>query len=289
MWECPNLFPTDINGHPSDQEWVLIISTNRVPEHDSAAFYLTGTFDGHAFAADDPERWHPLDHGRDFYAAVSFANTTREERIILGWANNWQYADDAPTRPWRGAMSLPRQLKVTEAGLRQCLPAAAESTLPSRPDWTYRTESFEAPVTFDAGGHYRLRLTWTLGDASAISIGLLTASGSPPVALRYDSDAKQLTFDRTRSGRNDFHPQFPRISSVQLHPSDNLLELDIFVDGCIIEVFANRGDATMTMQAFPDHGARGVVLSASSKARVGVVAELYDLARLHSGHDGVAE
>lgn len=280
VWECPDLFPMNTTGNPSNQEWVLIISTNKVPEHDSAAFYLTGTFDGHAFAADDPEVWHPLDYGRDFYAAVSFANTPGEERIILGWANNWQYAADTPTRAWRGVMTLPRQLKFTKAGLTQFLPAVAESTLPSEPDQTYQTDHFEAPVTFDAGRHYRLHLTWTLEETSKVSVGLLTASGTPSVVLRYDVHAEELTFDRTRSNYNNFHPQFPEITSVKLRPSDNLLELDIFVDGCLIEVFANHGAATMTMQAFPDPDAGEVVLSTNG-GRAGVTAELYGLTQRH--------
>ena len=224
VWECPDLFPTNTNEDPSEQKWVLIISTNKVPDPDSAAFYFTGTFDGHAFVADDPEVWRPLDYGRDFYAAVSFANTPGEERIILGWANNWQYAADTPTHPWRGAMTLPRHLKFTTAGPTQRLPAVAESILLSEPDQSFRTDHLEASHTFDAGTHYRLRLTLTLGDVSEISIGLLSALGTPSVVIRYDAFARVLTFDRTRFSHNGFHPQFPQISSVQVHPSDNMLE-----------------------------------------------------------------
>ena len=54
-----------------------------------------------------------LDYGRDYYAAVSFANMPEGKRVMLGWMNNWDYANDIPTNPWRSAMSLPREVKLT--------------------------------------------------------------------------------------------------------------------------------------------------------------------------------
>ena len=71
---------------------------------------VIGDFDGHRFTPDDGDRWDRLDHGRDFYAGVTFDNVPDGRRIMLGWMGNWRYQAAIPTQPWRGAMSLPREL-----------------------------------------------------------------------------------------------------------------------------------------------------------------------------------
>ena len=60
------------------------------------------------------ESYDWLDYGRDYYAAVSFANMPEDKRVMLGWMNNWDYANNIPTNPWRSAMALPREVKLTQ-------------------------------------------------------------------------------------------------------------------------------------------------------------------------------
>ena len=58
------------------------------------------------------QRAHWLDYGRDFYAGVTFNDVPKGKRIMVAWMNNWQYAQDIPTDPWRSAMSVPRELTL---------------------------------------------------------------------------------------------------------------------------------------------------------------------------------
>ena len=62
------------------------------------------------------------DYGKDFYATISFSDIppTDGRRIWMAWMSNWLYANEEPTSPWRGALSLPRELSLrrTPAGLR---------------------------------------------------------------------------------------------------------------------------------------------------------------------------
>ena len=58
------------------------------------------------------ERSDWLDYGKDYYAAVSYNNLPPSRRIMIGWMNNWQYAQSIPTAPWRSAMSVPREITL---------------------------------------------------------------------------------------------------------------------------------------------------------------------------------
>ena len=98
IWECPDLFALG-------ERWVLIVSI------DPGAWYFVGDFDGETFTAERAER---VDHGPDFYAPVTFNNTSR--RLLMGWMNSPAYAHG---RPWRSALSVVRELALVDGRVVQ--------------------------------------------------------------------------------------------------------------------------------------------------------------------------
>src|SRR5690606_24328848 len=112
IWECPDLLrvPSPDGGGDS---WVLVLSTNPGgPAGGSGTYSLIGRFDGRRFTAEAPPQ--PLDLGPDCYAAVSFSGV-QGDPVLLGWMNNWAYAEQTPTAPWRSSMTLPRTLHLEQA------------------------------------------------------------------------------------------------------------------------------------------------------------------------------
>lgn len=87
----------------------------------TSTWYLVGDFDGRRFRPTQAKRL--MDDGPDFYASQSWSNVpseskpsrwqlpaTRSRSIVIAWMNNWNYAQTVPTRPWRGHMTVPREL-----------------------------------------------------------------------------------------------------------------------------------------------------------------------------------
>ena len=97
VWECPDLFPLG-------DRWVLLVS--REPE----TLYLLGDLVGRTFVAEGDLR--PLDHGPDLYAGVTFTDPPDGRRVLVGWLDNWTYAQVMPTEPWRGQLSVGRELSL---------------------------------------------------------------------------------------------------------------------------------------------------------------------------------
>src|SRR5207247_1859911 len=128
IWECPDLFEQIVakaDGTDSGRKrWVLVVNINGgTPAGGSGCQYFIGEFDGTTFRNDNPKDvklW--ADYGPDFYAAQSLADLPAEpaRRVWIGWMSNWRYANREPTRPWRTAQSLPRELMLVEtpAGIR---------------------------------------------------------------------------------------------------------------------------------------------------------------------------
>ena len=104
-WECPDLFQLG-------EKWILIVSLNPGGyQVGSGTQYFIGQWNGKEFIADDSKtRW--LDYGRDNYAGVTFENAPDNRKVFIGWMSNWEYAHTFPTQPWRGAMTLPRELTL---------------------------------------------------------------------------------------------------------------------------------------------------------------------------------
>ena len=112
QWECPDLIKVPYNG---GEKWVLIVSLNPGgPASGSGTSYFVGDFDGTNFVADDLDYPLWLDAGSDNYAGVTWSNTPDGRSIYIGWMNNWNYAGAVPCSPWRSAMTLPRELTLTE-------------------------------------------------------------------------------------------------------------------------------------------------------------------------------
>jgi levanase/fructan beta-fructosidase len=108
-WECPDMFPLSVEDKI---KWVLLVSINPGGlTGGSGTQYFIGDWNGKVFTADDHKtRW--IDHGRDNYAGVTFNDAPNNRRIFIGWMNNWDYAKDFPTEPWRGSMTLARELSL---------------------------------------------------------------------------------------------------------------------------------------------------------------------------------
>lgn len=283
VWECPDLFPLDVDGDPTRRRWVLLLSINPVGEDadpdGSSMAYLVGAFDGHRFTPDDPEGpggaqgWERLDHGRDFYAGVTFDNAPDGRRIMLGWMSNWRYAADIPTAPWRGAMSLPRELALRsvdgQVRLVQSLPRELSALDATGGETLLDGAPLDGRRPLRFGRHVMLDLEWEPRGAARIGVDLLVGDGTA-TRLSYDLASGQLSLDRSNSGHIDVAPDFPSSSRAQVPMRDGRLRLRVVVDGCLVEVFADDGVVTVSDQVFADPDAVDGAVFADGPATVWV-------------------
>ncbi|WP_104139756.1 GH32 C-terminal domain-containing protein [Arthrobacter sp. ZGTC131] len=211
-----------------------------------------------------------LDYGRDYYASVSFGNMPQDKRIMLGWMNNWDYANSIPTTPWRSAMSLPRQVALTQtaSGPRLTQKAVQQADgLGTGVSYAEKRTRNIAPGTHALptaafGQVQRIDVTLAPGTASKAGITVL-GNGSTSTVIGYDKAAGELYVDRSNSGDTGFHPLFASVDSAPVTVDANgNVTLRIYVDRSSVEVFAQNGLRTITDQVFPAQGANQVALFA---------------------------
>ena len=115
VWECPDLMKMNVKGTNKDK-WMLICNINPGgPFGGSATQYFIGQFDGHKFICEDePSETKWMDYGKDHYATVTFDNAPDGRRCAIAWMSNWQYANQVPTKQFRSANSIVRDLGLFE-------------------------------------------------------------------------------------------------------------------------------------------------------------------------------
>lgn len=254
IWECPDLFELPVPGS-DENKWVLLASVGKTMQ------YFIGSFDGKTFTNDNkPDVVLRPDYGPDFFAAITYNNAPADAgRICIGWMSNHFYAGQLPTKPWRGAMAVPRVLTLenTKNGLRLAhAPVSALKKLrANHQQIADEIVTSSTKVATDSQTH-ELRLTIDPGDATRFGIRL-AKGGDQETVLTYDRTSETLTLDRTRSGLTDFSDKFSGKYSAPCTLKDGKIELTILVDTSSVEVFANDNTA-MTALIFPEPTSTGV-------------------------------
>jgi fructan beta-fructosidase len=268
IWECPDMFPLAIEGELGKEAWVLVVNLNPGgPAGGSGSQYFVGSFDGVKFVnANPPETKLWIDHGKDFYAGVTFSDIpiTDGRRVIIGWMSNWQYAGKEPTTPWRTAQTLPRSLGLrrTAGGLRLTQTPVAE--LESLREEVLSLENVSVAelnreIKARHAGGQSLEIELMLDMDSASEAGLEVLASEPErTVVAVDRVRGELFIDRTKSGDTTFAKPFAGRHAAPLRIADGLVSMRVFVDWSSVEAFAGGGEAAMTERVFPSRTNTGI-------------------------------
>ena len=237
VWECPDLFKMEeLKNGKVEEKWVLICNINPGgPFGGSATQYFVGQFDGHKFTCESmPKVTKWLDYGKDHYATVSFYNAPDNRRTVLAWMSNWQYANQVPTKQFRSANSIPRDLGLFRHGEETYV-----SVIPSKEMLALRGAKVKNPteaceMIIDTKNQTEIVLSNTKGEQ---------------VTMKYDGQQQTFKMERVKSGDVSFSEAFPAVTVAPTFGS--VKQLRIFIDRCSIEVFDAEGKMAMTNLVFP--------------------------------------
>lgn len=283
QFECPDFIQLPVDGDKNHMKWVMIVNINPgCPFGGSATEYFVGEFDGKEFKCDNDKsvtKW--LDFGKDHYATVCFSNTG-DRTIAVPWMSNWQYANATPTRQFRSANALPRELSLyTKDGEIYMAANAVKETQGLRKGTTtiaaidLKDEYTVNPMKTGPEGACELEMDITPNNADTVGFALLNDKGEK-VDIYLDLKGGRIVMDRTQSGITDLS----RYGEVTVHAKETddhrkklsvnyvndfalgtwaplslcngkTYHLDVFVDKCSIEIFVDGGRIAMTNLVFP--------------------------------------
>lgn len=219
--ECPNFFQLG-------KQWVLFLSPyGRVQ-------YFIGDFDAQTC------RFHPrtqgvLDYGANFYAPNTM-QVPDGRRLVWGWVNGFPSGHG-----WNGCLSLPRQLSLTRDGQLRQDPAPQLAGLRGSPVHWRKISLNNDSRTFDLPPTNALEIAARIDGMTAKRVELeIKGAGAAPAAISVDFDGSTLQ-------------AMGASAPLTLAPAGGELDLRIFIDRSVVEIFAN-GTACITKTISPLEG-----------------------------------
>jgi fructan beta-fructosidase len=240
--ECPDCFPVETE---EGTKWILIISmimeAENTKNHHRTQYFI-GNFDGYTFVETEKAEgplW--LNYGPDHYAGVTFQNL--DKPVMIGWANNWAYADKVPTEGYRGQMAFPCEvtMKKTPLGYRAAfhpvgLDQLKKASVPIANEITLLSQSFGLNITGSGQG-------------------IITLSNASGEKLIIEVTEDEIIVDRTNVDQQNISElyglsEFSIIRVNRYQKGSYMLEL--YFDVSILEVFAEAGLIPITMSVYPE-------------------------------------
>jgi fructan beta-fructosidase len=231
--------------------------------------YFVGDFDGTSFKNENPvEKIFRPDYGPDYYAAIVYKNLPAGTApISIGWVNNWKYAQDIPTSPWRSMMSLPRTLSIKKINGEWILIQEPVKTIQSLrlppvvklknimidklKKLPVKTQTFELEITISPSANSTFFINFASNKKQEYSVG-------------YDAETGVVSLDRIHSGETEFSDEYKKLNVFEtgLPLKNKEVKLHLFFDKSVVELFVNNdGEAALTMQLFPATEKGGVYLN----------------------------
>ena len=268
VWECPDLFELQVKG-TSKTKWVHLVSINPGgPNGGSATQYFIGDFDGKKFTIDEKfenqmKKNHNFwtDFGRDNYAGVTYFNGTNNKfmKLYQGWMSNWQYAGLVPTKTWRSAMTLPRELELNYSDqggyrLRSKIISQLEKNITKTLEVKDQLLNEKTIIAKDAMidlSSTKIQMKLSDMEKTMYSFVLSNPQGDS-LKFGYDHELRKFFIDRSKSGIVNFSKNFaPNSSYANRSDTTDDLNVVIILDKTSIELFYDNGDIVMTEIFFP--------------------------------------
>jgi beta-fructofuranosidase len=234
---CPDFFmlPGAPDGDPAtDTAMILFIS------HTLGCQYYLGTY------ADD--RFTPEQHGRmtwvdnEYFAPESLADP-RGRRIMWAWVFDRRSQETKAATGWSGELSLPRLLWRGDDGTLRLRPVPELEALRYQPRAvTLDVAGTPAVVPGVAGTSLELAVTLP-GDARGGVQVCRAPDGSEVTTITFDPAAGTLSIDTTQSSLGE-GAKAVETAPLTL-PAGEPLQLRVFVDKSIVEVYANDRQAVV--------------------------------------------
>jgi fructan beta-fructosidase len=261
VWECPDLTQVPVEGMPGKKKWLLQMSQN------ASMQYFVGEFDGVKFTNENSTAViNRPDYGPDYYAAIAYNQLPASiSPTAIGWVNNWYYANDIPTTPWKSAMALPRTLSVKKINQQWVLiqkPVAAINILRQSSEKIPAQEVVTGKKTVPVKSR-QFEMEFTIEPSAASTSGVRIAVGADHYfEIGYDAAKQILYADRSKTGNTSFNENFKKMLRYEKQVAllQKKLQLHIYFDNSIAEIFVNGGATVFTTQLFSAPDNNGIEL-----------------------------
>ena len=272
-WECPSLLPVTVDDNPAKTKWVLLVSAGG--EHGPLMQSYVGDFDGNTFKNDNTaDKVLKVDYGDAFYAAIAWRDAPANKKILLGWLQNGR----PETSPWKGQMSIPRELslKTTPDGLMLMQKPSSIVThkLLGKPDLfkssmviNNKTLPLSAMGRFD-GNTFWINAAFSGSGYNKAGFNIAVNNGTDKkVIVGYNAVKQELFIDCTGAEKDNKSTEH-LIQTAPMKSVNGMVKIQVLMDKSSLEVIGNDGEKVISTMIYPDTDATGLSVFTDGKVLV---------------------
>ncbi len=269
-WECPSLMQLPVEGASQKKKWALLVSAAG-GEKGVFMQYFVGDFERGIFKNDNPSGTIlPVDYGDCFYAAIPWNHLPNDKKVLIGW----MIPQSQETYPWKGQMSIPRDLSLmeTKEGLRLVqIPSSDIQNNLAKFSGKEITEIKDLKIS---DGEIPINKKTIQGNSYWIDAELVVEPGTnagfkiaqkknndlksvEETEIGYDAVKHQLYVDRSHCGDEKIAKGNLR-KTINLQGASNTISLKILFDKSSLEIFVNKGEKVFTTYVFSSAEANGL-------------------------------
>lgn len=239
MWECPQLLA-------AGDRHALVVSAYGDGIRYTLA--MTGTYAQQRFT---PQLIHRLDYGDDYFYAPQALIDGQGRTLMWGWLTEGRTTEAQQADGWSGVMSLPRVVALGQGGALCLAPAPElEALRGERLQLGPQPIGASATLASVRGDCLEIHARIDPGDADRCGVAVRCSDdGAERTRILFDRAAGQIGIDATQASASSSANNDARSGPLALAPGE-LLDLRIFVDRSVIEVFVN-GRACCTGRVYP--------------------------------------
>ncbi len=272
IWECPSFMQLPVIGYPGKKKWVLMVSFGG--SRKAIMQYFIGDFNGKTFINDNPpDQVLLVDYGDCFYAAIPWNNMPDNKKTFIGW----MVPPAQETYPWRGQMSIPRDLSLIETreGIRLVQQPAAliqnnlanlsGNRVMELKNLTVKNQDTSIDrKNILQGNSYWLDADFIVEPGSTAGFKIAQKNDKDHKSLSateigYNSTKHQLFVDRTYSGSGAGKIKKENLlQTIDVQGNPEHIPIKILFDKSSLEVFFNNGEQVLTTYIYPDEDADNI-------------------------------
>ena len=270
-WESSSLFSIADDKNQATK-WILLVSMNGGPANGSPAvrYFVGDLVDGEFHQTQYDELW--LDYGRDNYGSMVFDNL--ESKVALSWMNCWDYANLLPTTNQRGAMTIPRELRLVKDVNHYLLKSSpvflnkeqfqkekcrqefsVKDSMLLYSNLNISNQSYLIETAFNTENRFAIWAPQKYG------VYIKTKSGKR-LEIGYNADMKYYYIDRSKLFGKSFSPFFDQVVGAAYPIRESQTDWTILIDQNSIEFFACEGRIAITSLFYSNEELESVELFA---------------------------
>ena len=270
MWECPDYFKLDGKD-------ILVFSPQGVKQkgHDFQnlynVVYVIGKFslENLEFKV---ESIYEVDKGFDYYAPQSFEDS-KGRRIQIGWAGMGEMDYPSDKNSWAHCLTIPRELILIDNKIFQ-VPVEELKLLRLNEEREYGEVVKEQKTLECFGRSIELEINIKEINCNSFGVKLFNSEEEEGLDIQFNKNNKEVIVDRA-SFINYFGGEYGNRRTAELDIKDEI-NLRIFSDNSIVEIFINGGELVFTQRIFPLKTSHKVCIYSDGKV-------IYDIKKYDMG------